>query len=231
MPQRPLGLADVGQRGQAVVVELAMLFYMEQKLDALRGSIGDGARGRHCPTACSDTVPGPAPHAHVGLCACGRLSCGSSAQSFEADSTDYVQAPLDILLKFHSRLKLCTSQMQHSAASLAWLQARDEEEREEWVYHQREAMWMVPKFTETSGRQAQGSNSQCHSRQPAPKQTPAQTSRLAASSVQRPPAKTTAFALKNGKEVCVAWNKGNCREPCPQGKLHVCNAIISKSGR
>eukprot|EP00971_Amphidinium_carterae_P010837 213854-Amphidinium_carterae.1 len=36
MPQRPLGLADVGQRGQAVVVEPAMLFYMEQRLDALR---------------------------------------------------------------------------------------------------------------------------------------------------------------------------------------------------
>eukprot|EP00971_Amphidinium_carterae_P332759 6467071-Amphidinium_carterae.1 len=100
----------------------------------------------------------------------------SSPESFEADSTDYVQAPLDVLLKFHSRLKLCASQMQHSAASLAWLQARDEEERQQWVevhrstsltlgkivkqvYHQREAMWMVPKFNEISGRQAQGSNS------------------------------------------------------------------------
>eukprot|EP00971_Amphidinium_carterae_P104539 2070390-Amphidinium_carterae.2 len=34
-----------------------------------------------------------------------------SLESSEADSTYYVQAPLDVLLKLHSWLKLCASQM------------------------------------------------------------------------------------------------------------------------
>eukprot|EP00971_Amphidinium_carterae_P120707 2391875-Amphidinium_carterae.1 len=45
------------------------------------------------------------------------------------------------------------------------------------------------------------------------------------------PTGTTSATLKNGKEVCAAWNKGQCKEPCPQSKLHVCNAVIGKNGR
>eukprot|EP00971_Amphidinium_carterae_P103066 2040180-Amphidinium_carterae.1 len=94
-------------------------------------------------------------------------------------------------------------------------------------------MWIVPKLTEAWSKPAQGSASTQRvppqSRQP-PKQSAASSARPA-SSAQRMPTGTTSATLKNGKEVCAAWNEGQCKEPCPQNKLHVCNAVISKNGR
>eukprot|EP00971_Amphidinium_carterae_P300606 5972926-Amphidinium_carterae.1 len=140
-------------------------------------------------------------------------------ESFETDSTDYVQAPLDTLMKFHSRLKACAAQIPHSSTSLTWLQTRDEEERQQWVevhrstnlalgkivkqvYQQREAMWIVPKFTETLRPPSGAASSQRdlqRARQQRPKPPLAAHGQTPASSAQRGTTKT-ASALKNGKE-------------------------------
>ena len=55
-----------------------------------------------------------------------------------ADSTKFVEVPLDILFKYHARAKRAVAGL-HPTKRLGWLQARDQEERAEWVSRYRES--------------------------------------------------------------------------------------------
>lgn len=62
----------------------------------------------------------------------------SSEQALGADTTQFVQAPLDVMQAYFFRAKRTASLLPHGKR-LAWLQSRDVEERSEWVSHFRES--------------------------------------------------------------------------------------------
>ena len=76
-------------------------------------------------------------------------------------STQYVQAPFDLLMRYHSRLRKAAAAMGSSKDILAWVRRKDEEERQLWVekhrstiltvgqvilavFNQRANLWEVP---------------------------------------------------------------------------------------
>ena len=40
----------------------------------------------------------------------------------------------------------------------------------------------------------------------------------------------TVESMKDGRKICCEWNRGGCREPCPNSMLHVCARKL-KNGR
>eukprot|EP00434_Breviolum_minutum_P039089 symbB.v1.2.034695.t1/scaffold4526.1/size39880/1 len=62
----------------------------------------------------------------------------TTVEDLGADSTSYVAAPLDIMLAYYLRAKRTTMQVA-LGRRLQWLQARDAEERAEWVTRYRES--------------------------------------------------------------------------------------------
>ena len=57
---------------------------------------------------------------------------GSMQERIGADTTKFVQVPLDVGMKYYFRAKRSASAIPFSGR-LQWLQARDVDERSEWV--------------------------------------------------------------------------------------------------
>jgi putative SOS response-associated peptidase YedK len=53
-------------------------------------------------------------------------------ETWRTEPTDYIIAPLDLMLRYHHRAEVKVRMIPASQA-LAWLQTRDEEERTLWV--------------------------------------------------------------------------------------------------
>lgn len=53
-------------------------------------------------------------------------------EAMGADTTQFVSVPLDILMKYFARAKKVSTQLPTSKR-LAWLQAKDTEDRSEWL--------------------------------------------------------------------------------------------------
>ena len=130
-----------------------------------------------------------------------------------SDATDYVTAPLDLMLRYHNRAQVKV-QLLPASEALSWLQTRDEEERTRWVeryrssdlafgqvvkevYQQREAVWDVP--THRAPRQPES----------------------VARRISDPKSPRT-----ENKEVCHKFNAGACKEPCPANRLHACSQLL-----
>ena len=61
-------------------------------------------------------------------------------QTLGADSTEYVEVPLDTMLQYFYRAKRAVSGLLVNKR-LAWLQARDSDERSEWVSVRAPVRW------------------------------------------------------------------------------------------
>jgi hypothetical protein len=164
-------------------------------------------------------------------------SAPAEAETRDKDSTDYVEVPLDVVLRYHARAQNRAAACAGGDA-LAWLQSRDEEERQIWVevhraskkslgkiivevMDKREAMWSLPIAYPPRQPREQV--------QQAPK-APATGSPVKAPQWALPGAGKFAPALKSGEQICATYNMGKCKEPCPRGFMHVCNAML-RNGR
>lgn len=153
-----------------------------------------------------------------------------------ADSTLFVAVPLDVVMSYYLRAKR-TANLVPATKRLAWLQARDAEERAEWVsrfregtsslgsvirmvYMARDAHWIpqqsslpadIPPFPPS----------------PAPVKTPgaAQPSQFALGKAIG--GRKVAKIMKDGTRLCAAFQQGQCKAKgtCPQG-AHRCGLVV-----
>ena len=171
-------------------------------------------------------------------------------ESRGADTTLYVECPLDVMLRYHQRATTALAQI-HPARQFEWLKSRDEAERAAWVerhrgsclslgnivqtlYKEREAAWMpdatlvdaparssnwngIPENAFPRGKKRGNEGKAKQQPKGQQKDRPAGASKVV---------NTT----KDGRQICIKYNLGKCSEPCPEKRLHVCNASV-KGGR
>eukprot|EP00971_Amphidinium_carterae_P350759 6491727-Amphidinium_carterae.1 len=166
-------------------------------------------------------------------------------ETYDTDAHLYVEAPLNVLLKYHHRLVQVVSQFPVERA-LQFIQLKDEEERQIWVQKHRSSSTSLGAIIHQTLTEREGCwTDASHPQQPRPDVRPA-LPRMARgatpkSAPQRPaPAVPTpdsskirtADKLRDGKTICRKWNSPvGCSEPCPFGRLHVCNAVTSAKSR
>ncbi len=137
------------------------------------------------------------------------------------DTTKFVQVPYDVLLRYYHRAETQVSRVPR-ADQLSWLASRDEAERAAWVelhrasqmtlgavvkllFEQREAMWVVQ--PEKRKEVDDGSSGR-----------PAKAPRGNNASA---PAGWAAH-MRDGRAICMAWNRGGCAKVCPYKEFHGC---------
>eukprot|EP00435_Cladocopium_sp_Y103_P041796 s1601_g11.t1 len=144
-----------------------------------------------------------------------------------ADTTKFVSVPLDVVFKYFFRAKRSSAALP-SHARLSWLQARDLEERSEWVskfreststlgqviqevYTSRDAHW-VPNTSAVAPKK---------SVEPAAGSTTSPTkpsSALSQMTLGKPiNGKPVALTMKDGTKRCPQFQRGGCKaKPCPK---------------
>ena len=165
-----------------------------------------------------------------------RSDAPTKAEGRGEPSVAYVHVPLDVVLRYHGRAQNRAAQLPAHMA-LDWVRERDVAERTMWIeqhratqktlgvviqetYERREAQWDLPVFTA----------------QPAParqleRETPGRASQAGAQEDSRKDKLqpgTWAKKLRDGTELCLKWNQGNCAGGCK--RLHACCRVL-KSGR
>ena len=150
-----------------------------------------------------------------------------------ADTTKFINVPMDIVYKYFYRAKRSAMALP-MGQRLSWLQARDVEERSEWVSKFRESNQTLGQvlcevFT---SRDAHWSSPSAASDRKAPAPTAASQN----SPVKEAPAslkmgkpvngKPVALTLTDGVKLCPQFQRGTCKaKPCPQG-AHRCAAVL-----
>ena len=133
-------------------------------------------------------------------------------------SSDYVHVPLDVVLRYHRRAVRSVRAIPPQEA-LAWLQRRDERERQLWVERFRfgsrplgqiieqtmielDHSWEVTVFDEKDKSKPKDS-------------------------------KIGQFAAKlaDGTKLCDDWNRGGCSQNCHKKLTHACSFIVKENGR
>ena len=153
--------------------------------------------------------------------------------SLGADTTKFINVPMDIVYKYFYRAKRSAMALP-MGQRLSWLQARDVEERSEWVSKFRESnqtlgQVMCEVFTSRDAHWSSPSAA-------ADRKTPAPTAASQNSPVKEAPSslkmgkpvngKPVALTLKDGVKLCPQFQRGNCKaKPCPQG-AHRCAAVL-----
>ena len=161
----------------------------------------------------------------------------TTAEDLGADSTRYVAVPLDVMLSYFMRAKRTTMQMP-LGRRLAWLQARDAEERAEWVtrfresalplgqivkevFAARDAHWLPS--TSTHGEPLGSHAASGGSGSPPVKASGASLFSLGKSINGRKVAKT----MKDGTKLCAAFQHGQCKQKSPcGGGHHRCGLVV-----
>ena len=171
--------------------------------------------------AMAGAAPAPSPPGHE--------------EGLGADSTKYVDVPLDVVMAYFYRAKRTISQLPHTKR-LAWLQNRDAEERAEWVSKFRESqdsLGQVIKDTMVA-RDAHWIPAIAAS-------IPVGTSGTSVSDVKTPAmsnhfalgkpiqGRSVAKVLKDGSKLCQSFQHGQCKNkvPCAMGQ-HRCGLVIKK---
>eukprot|EP00435_Cladocopium_sp_Y103_P072343 s416_g40.t1 len=167
------------------------------------------------------------------LAGSSRLSGAPPAKDEDvgSDTTQFVGAPLDILLKYHSRAKRVVMQLA-PGKRLSWLQTKDLEERSEWVskyqestrtlgaivketYEARDAHWVVVASTEMMAQSSAPDSASSHFQLD-----------------QKVNGKVVAKTMRDGTALCPAFQQGNCKHKgalCPKG-AHKCG-VVTKGQR
>ena len=175
-------------------------------------------------------------YAIVGATAMPGAPTPGAENSLGADSTRFVLAPLDILMAYYLRAKR-TSQQLPPAKRLAWLQARDAEERAEWVAKYRESTLTLGQVVKEvfNMRDAHWIPAS-HVVLP-----DAALKVLSPTGSDKPPAlgpssfalgksvngKKVAKIMKDGTKLCAGFQQGQCKTkpPCTNG-AHKCGVVL-----
>ena len=159
----------------------------------------------------------------------------SLEKSLGADSTAFVEVPLDIVMQYFHRAKRQSSLLPMSQR-LVWLEARDLEDRSDWVARFREsskslgeviketsmardAHW-VPHVVPGGTRAEQG---KATTSSPGPAPLSSQFSLGKAIN-----GKKVAKVMRDGTKICQAFQHGQCKNSkgaCPQGQ-HKCGTVV-----
>ena len=140
-----------------------------------------------------------------------------------ADTTKYVQVPLDVMMRYLARAETQAAKVD-IGERLAWLSARDEAERAAWVemhrssnhsfgtvvktlYEQREAMWVVKPVEQAKRKLGETDFGAYPDRRP--------NTRVVVGD-------GLVMNMRDGRKICLKWNKGSCSKKCPDRALHVC---------
>ena len=161
----------------------------------------------------------------------------ATVEDLGADSTSYVAAPLDIMLAYYLRAKRTTMQVT-LGRRLQWLQARDAEERAEWVTRYRESTLPLGQIVKEvfAARDAHWLPMAAPT-----SEGPAVVAAAVGGSASTPKAGVTSqFALgkpingrkvarvmKDGTRLCASFQHGQCKQksPCPAGH-HRCGLVV-----
>eukprot|EP00435_Cladocopium_sp_Y103_P031497 s1905_g8.t1 len=157
-----------------------------------------------------------------------------------ADTTKFVLVPLDVVFKYFFRAKR-SSAMLPPAARLQWLQARDLDERSEWVakfrdststlgqiiqdvFTARDAHWLPSTTSTSTSKAAAGPSPSAASLKSPQKPTSPSTSQL---QMGKPiQGKAVAVALKDGTKLCAQFQHGNCKaKNCPNGAVEQAHSL------
>ena len=161
----------------------------------------------------------------------------TTPETKESDSTDYVVCPLDVLLAYHYRLVDCARRLPYPKA-LAWVQSKDEADREEWierirrsslplgkvvkqVTEARAAMWEIPDVPKEPAADPRGAKRP--RAEPVAERLPRAEQKKVAF---KPNQVLTTDTMRDGVKICRDWNNGGRSEPCPHSFRHVCNALV-----
>ena len=158
----------------------------------------------------------------------------SAEKSLGAESTNFVEVPLDVVMAYYYRAKRQSSLLPLSQP-LAWLESRDLEDRSVWVSRFRESsktLGEVIKETITARdahwvpHLASGVTRSEATRQP---QSPSQPTSAPASQLtlgKSIAGKKVARIMKDGTKLCASFQQGQCKakSPCPQG-VHRCGVV------
>ena len=158
-----------------------------------------------------------------------------------ADSTEFAAVPLDVCMTYWFRAKRTCYQV-HPSKRMAWLQARDQEERAEWtsrfrestltlgviikdVFQARDAHWIPPVGSEPSGA------SNAVGPAPSNKATPSSTSPSELTLGKAVNGKRVAKMMRDGTTLCQGFQLGECKQKgkCTNG-AHRCG-VITKGDR
>eukprot|EP00435_Cladocopium_sp_Y103_P059982 s497_g21.t1 len=153
-----------------------------------------------------------------------------------ADTTKFVAVPLDVVFKYFFRAKRSSAALP-AHARLQWLQARDLEERSEWVSKFRES-------TSTLGQVIQEvyTSRDAHWAAAPVAAPPKKATEPAAGSTNSPVkptgapsqmtlgkpinGKSVALTMKDGTKLCAQFQRNGCKnKPCPNG-AHRCAAVL-----
>ena len=162
-----------------------------------------------------------------------------------ADTTCYVQVPLDVAWNYVWRAKRAAATIPGNIR-LAWLEKQDVEERTHWVAKfrdgadnlgtiikevmvTRDAHWSPVEAPRASTRDGHAE------RQPRSPNEPQRESKRKQDAPARasPQQQEIKLTLMNGDKLCPAFQKGRCRtqgKGCPAG-LHKCGVVTSTNGR
>ncbi len=166
-------------------------------------------------------------------------------ETFDSDSTDFVECPLDVTMRYWLRAEERAGRVPVSSR-LGWLKQRDEAERMRWVevfrnsnlplgkviatvFNQRESCWDPESARPTSNLQASPVG-------PSPAATAASAS-SGSQKTNRELATRQAFghqlalALRSGQEYCDAWqSSGKCNKKNTCKFFHGC-AVVMPNGK
>jgi len=181
----------------------------------------------------------------MGRAGCLPIPGAPADETRGSKTTSFVECPLDVVLRYHFRAMINVAKVpaQHQ---LEWLRSRDIAERTEWVeahrhstdtvgavvdriYKQREGIWIVEEpHQRDSPRMARPvDEEEADDDQTRPLRVKKETKKPAPK--RKPGTKHTIDKTKDGKDICRAYNQGGCKSPCPNGRLHVCNAKLKNS--
>ena len=168
----------------------------------------------------------------------GAVADASKEATLGADSTEFSSVPLDVCMSYWFRAKRTCYQVP-SSKRMAWLQARDQEERAEWtsrfrestltlggimkeVFQARDAHWIPPVGSEPPGGSGAGMLGVPSTK---PTSTPLPPSKFVAGKMVN--GKRVAKVMKDGTILCQNFQRGECKQKgkCANG-AHRCGVIL-----
>ena len=159
----------------------------------------------------------------------------STKETLGTPSEEYVEVPLDAMIMYYAKMQKSILNNPH-LCTLDWIQSRDEAERQVWIEEhrsstktlgtiivqvmaRRESMWEAPVEQRSLTRRPSdpGSASAAHA-------GPASQSTAKHDLNAGIPVGGRCTHMRDGSEICQKWQNGQCPDPCPNNRKHVCCA-------
>ena len=174
-------------------------------------------------------------YAMAGVTPRANVKDASLEKSLGADSTAFVEVPMDVVMHYYHRAKRQSSILPLSQR-LAWLEARDLEDRSDWVARFRESSKSLGEVIKETcqARDAHwmpqavsgGTRAEASKTTPTPSSTTPMPSQFTLGKAVN--GKKVAKTMRDGTKICQAFQHGQCKNPkgsCPQGQ-HKCGAVV-----